>query len=178
VSVNWTLGTVTGEDSFDVKISAGGQPAQVTRNDKPSVWTGLGAATWTATVTYKKTGCTDKVKTQNFTISGGGSGFASTVMPVLVSYGCAGCHISSHSTGLNLSGTASSVHGELTSESPWSDCVGGSSGRVKAGDAANSVLYRRLLGTCGARMPFGGSPIASGDLTKVESWINAGALND
>jgi hypothetical protein len=45
--------------------------------------------------------------------------------------------------------------------------------RVIPGDAAHSVLIKKLRGTAGARMPQGGPALAEGDIQKVEAWINA-----
>lgn len=47
-------------------------------------------------------------------------------------------------------------------------------------DAANSYLVKKLEGTAGAgsRMPVGGSPLDSIDMTNIKNWINQGAANN
>ncbi len=50
--------------------------------------------------------------------------------------------------------------------------------RVKPSDAANSALYRRLEGTCGNRMPLGGTPLPQAERDLIRDWINQGALNN
>jgi hypothetical protein len=59
----------------------------------------------------------------------------------------------------------------------------GSSGetRVVAGNASQSLLFQKVSEAnppCGAQMPLGGPSLSSAQVTLVEDWINAGALND
>lgn len=59
----------------------------------------------------------------------------------------------------------------------------GSSGetRVVAGNASQSLLFQKVSEAnppCGSQMPFGGPPLSSAQMTLIEEWINAGALND
>ncbi|HEU4534183.1 MAG TPA: hypothetical protein VFS00_08695, partial [Polyangiaceae bacterium] len=47
-----------------------------------------------------------------------------------------------------------------------------------AGDAANSLLYKKLAlddSGCGARMPQGGAPLSQEQIDAVKQWIDAGA---
>lgn len=50
--------------------------------------------------------------------------------------------------------------------------------RVKPSDAANSVLYRRLEGTCGNQMPLGLTPLPQAERDLIRDWINQGAANN
>jgi hypothetical protein len=55
--------------------------------------------------------------------------------------------------------------------------------RVKPGDAANSVLYLKILGDARvggtqARMPAGLGPMPIAEVNAIRDWINAGALPD
>jgi len=59
----------------------------------------------------------------------------------------------------------------------------GSSGetRVVAGNASRSLLFQKVSEAnppCGSQMPFGGPPLSSAQMTLIEAWIDAGALND
>jgi hypothetical protein len=78
-----------------------------------------------------------------------------------------------------------------TQASAYSSLVGvkasgpgcGSSGltRVVPGSASTSLLYEKVsqsTPSCGSQMPFGGTPLSSGDQGLIASWINAGAKND
>jgi hypothetical protein len=59
----------------------------------------------------------------------------------------------------------------------------GSSGdtRVVPGSASQSLLFQKVSEAsppCGSQMPLGGPPLSSSQITLIENWINAGALND
>jgi hypothetical protein len=59
----------------------------------------------------------------------------------------------------------------------------GSSGdtRVVPGNASQSLLFEKVSDAtppCGSQMPLGGPPLSSAQVTLIEDWINAGALND
>lgn len=59
----------------------------------------------------------------------------------------------------------------------------GSSGetRVVAGNASKSLVFQKVSEAnppCGSQMPFGEPPLSSTQMTLIEEWINAGALND
>jgi hypothetical protein len=59
----------------------------------------------------------------------------------------------------------------------------GSSGdiRVVPGNASQSLLFEKVSEAtppCGSQMPLGGPFLSSAQVTLIEDWINAGALND
>ena len=59
---------------------------------------------------------------------------------------------------------------------------GGMGTRVVAGNAANSILFKKIdpaqPAPCGAKMPLGLPPLTAAQTAEIESWINGGALND
>lgn len=58
------------------------------------------------------------------------------------------------------------------------ECVGMGT-RVVAGHADMSVLYHKVtMPTCGGQMPLQEAPLSSDQTTDIESWINAGAMDD
>lgn len=52
--------------------------------------------------------------------------------------------------------------------------------RVIEGDAAASVLYRKVSGEnlCGPRMPLGRDPLPQEEIDRIRTWIDDGARND
>jgi hypothetical protein len=53
--------------------------------------------------------------------------------------------------------------------------------RVVAENASQSLLFQKVSEAnppCGSQMPLGGPPLSSAQMTLIEDWINAGALND
>ena len=78
--------------------------------------------------------------------------------------GCTGCH--GGSGGLSLSGSASTVHGNLSS-------------RIVAGDHASSRLWQKLSGTtAGTRMPKNGGTFTQAQQDMIATWIDEGAPNN
>jgi len=51
---------------------------------------------------------------------------------------------------------------------------------VIPGDADNSYLYKKLIGTheCGVLMPKNQGSLSDSNLTKIRTWIEEGALNN
>lgn len=53
--------------------------------------------------------------------------------------------------------------------------------RVVAGSASQSLIFQKVSQStppCGSQMPLEGPPLSSAQMTLIEEWINAGALND
>lgn len=52
--------------------------------------------------------------------------------------------------------------------------------RVAPGDAANSVLYKKIIGAAGvgAIMPSGRPPLNTDERNAIQTWINNGAQNN
>jgi len=94
---------------------------------------------------------------------------------------CTSCHDStSPSGGMNL--LSGSSYSNLVGVNGTNKCGGGSQiQRVRASQPNNSLLVKKIEGTCGTRMPqnnqsyFVDNP---GHITRIRSWILAGALNN
>ena len=50
--------------------------------------------------------------------------------------------------------------------------------RVLPFNADASALVKRLEGTCGFQMPFGGTPLPTNQIQLIRDWINQGAVNN
>lgn len=112
-------------------------------------------------------GCSDSGNTSN-PVSPPPSGaisFSGFVSPTFSIYGCTSCHGGS---------------GGLTLTSYQDLMTGGNSGpAVIPGNAAGSLLIRKLLGTApGGQMPLGGTPLPSSKIDSISAWISQGALNN
>ena len=60
-------------------------------------------------------------------------------------------------------------------------CGAGGETRVVAGDASQSLLFRKISQAsppCGSQMPLGGPPLSQAQMYLIENWINDGAKND
>lgn len=89
--------------------------------------------------------------------------FDRQVHPVLAEH-CLMCHSAEkRSGGLSLATYADVLEG------------GRSGAVVKPGNAAGSLILHRLTGETAPQMPLGGTPLASGDLAVIRSWIEQGA---
>ncbi len=88
------------------------------------------------------------------------------------------CHTLGTSGGLNMNNAAlayMNLVGHATSMS--GDCGGNT--RVIPGNAAESVLYRKVSGInlCEQRMPLLGDPLSADEIELIEDWIDMGAPN-
>jgi hypothetical protein len=93
--------------------------------------------------------------------------YSSHVRPIFESYGCLGCHSGSEPSGNLILDSYSNVFD-----------TGDHKPVVVPGDT-NSVIVLKLKGTTfGARMPFGGGPMAPDDLNTIISWIKNGAVEN
>ncbi len=97
---------------------------------------------------------------------------------LVTTYHCANCH--NPSAGPTFVGANMDLRTPQSCYASWvgvpaelTDCTGI---RVIAGDAANSVLIRRLDGTCTPQMPFDGPPyMSASEIQQFKDWINQGA---
>ena len=93
---------------------------------------------------------------------------------------CSGCHTGgggSLPSSMNLSSAAATFAALVNVPSEQQPAVL----RVEPGDDGASYLVRKLEGAAGisgVRMPQGGPYLSTAQIDKVESWINAGALNN
>jgi hypothetical protein len=80
---------------------------------------------------------------------------------------------------LDLSTPAAAYTALVGKTSDSTTCAG--KVRVKAGDAAGSLLVSKLRDTtlsCGILMPAGSDPISDADLMRIVTWVNGGACNN
>lgn len=87
---------------------------------------------------------------------------------------CAPCHTQSSFGGLRMANAAAGLEALVGVGATTSACLGAD--RVVAGDAAASVLYRKVSGEslCGSPMP-PGAPLSAAQIAAVRAWIEAGA---
>jgi hypothetical protein len=90
--------------------------------------------------------------------------FATEVHPILVAR-CLGCHVGAKAAaGLSLGSRADMLKG------------GAGGPALAPGDSAKSLIVKRILGGEGvARMPFGGEPLRSDEISLIRRWIDEGA---
>jgi len=90
--------------------------------------------------------------------------------------GATGCHVTGSSGGLEMP-NADEAHMNLVGVAS-EECAGEM--RVVAGDADASVLYQAVANasSCvGERMPRGGAPLSTAEITTIRDWIEAGAMD-
>ena len=96
--------------------------------------------------------------------------FTNDVQPIF-DQSCTSCHPSSG----NLDLTSANSYTQLVDV----DASGYSGKRVIAGDADNSILFKKIdgSGAYGSNMPLGGS-LSSGQIATIKQWIEEGAKNN
>lgn len=95
---------------------------------------------------------------------------------------CSDCHVSTHSTGLDLSSKAAaytSLVGKASGAGGTSTSCQGKV-RVTPNDAKASLFWSKIdhSAGCGNTMPLAGSKLSAARVQLVADWINAGAKND
>lgn len=101
--------------------------------------------------------------------------FSANVQPIFTNR-CVnqGCHPGGSAPFPLASGPS---YANLVNVQATSSCT--SDKRVLPGNAASSVLYRKISGTtCGNQMPLGLSPLPQAEIDLIRDWINQGALNN
>lgn len=94
--------------------------------------------------------------------------FAQHIKPMFDAYCGASCHV--RGTGA-LGGLSTSSYAGLI--------LGGNSGpAVVPGDAANSLLIKRLRGQIMPQMPQGDEPFTSTQVANIFNWIQQGAIDN
>src|SRR6478672_3619497 len=92
--------------------------------------------------------------------------FATGVHPILVAR-CLGCHVGAKAAAdLSLGSRADMLKG------------GRGGPALKPGDASGSLIYKRITGEAGARMPLGGQPLNKDEIAAIRAWIDEGAKID
>jgi hypothetical protein len=110
--------------------------------------------------------------------AGAAAKFVADVAPILKEK-CSGCHGNQYET-------AAMAYTRLTGTASMGPCA--NEKRMEPGNAANSLVVKKIKGTagvCGVRMPLvsnagctGTACLTVDQIAKVESWINAGAMNN
>ncbi|MCU0600442.1 MAG: fibronectin type III domain-containing protein [Desulfobacterales bacterium] len=110
--------------------------------------------------------------TVSITVAPPPTSFANNIQPIFNS-SCTSCHSSGGSASfLNLQSTVS--YGNLVNKAATKS----TGTRVIPGDSANSVLYKRVIGTsAGGRMP-PGSSLSASNINLIQKWIDEGAANN
>lgn len=85
--------------------------------------------------------------------------YATSIQPIWNS-SCTSCHGSSG--GLTLTSYSSLMSNDV----------------ITPGDAANSMLVKRIKGQVGSLMPLGGPALPTATISTIENWINQGALDN
>ena len=98
---------------------------------------------------------------------------------------CVKCH---NPQGIGVSigkldmSTKAAAFMDLVGVSAMGMACGGMGTRVIAGNAGNSILFKKIDpaqgAPCGSKMPLGLTPLTEAQANEITSWINAGALND
>jgi hypothetical protein len=78
--------------------------------------------------------------------------------------------------------TKAAAFTDLVGVSAMGMLCGGMGTRVIAGNAANSILFKKVDpnqgSPCGSKMPLGLTPLTTAQANEIETWINAGAMNN
>jgi hypothetical protein len=98
---------------------------------------------------------------------------------------CVTCH---NPQGIGVSmgkldmSTQATAFMNLVGVSAMGIACGGMGTRVVAGNANGSIMFEKIdPGTpapCGSKMPLGLAPLTAAQANEIQSWINAGAMND
>ena len=119
--------------------------------------------------------CVDQV---TVSVSAPTASFASDVYPLFggSGYGCSGCHFAGHSTGLDLSGTASDV---LTNLQAATSAGNQPSLRLDLATPSTSLILEKPTNT--AAVAHGGGTyfaVGSADYNTILNWISEGACDN
>jgi hypothetical protein len=115
----------------------------------------------------------------------GTASFAGDVKPILQSRGCFAHHMTSTWNPVETLTSNADIVKFLTT-TKTEECKAGGFTFVKTGDATNSFLYQKVLGTfatacggdTGAQMPLDGPYLFDYELATIKQWIMEGANNN
>jgi hypothetical protein len=101
--------------------------------------------------------------------------FSSSIQPIFNNRCITNCHVSGGSSSflpLNSGVSRANLVNQSSTRS-------GGGTLVIPGDAANSILYKRINGTsAGIQMPQNGSPLSQDDQQLIRVWIDEGAKDN
>jgi hypothetical protein len=106
--------------------------------------------------------------------------YADIISPI-----CVQCH-NPNGIGVTLGhldmSTKATAFADLVGVAAMGSACGGMGTRVVAGNANNSILFKKVDPTqgspCGSKMPLGLTPLTEAQAGEIEGWINAGAMNN
>jgi hypothetical protein len=98
---------------------------------------------------------------------------------------CVQCH-NPQGIGVSLGhldmSTKAVAFNDLVGVAAMGSGCGGMGTRVVAGNAGNSIMFKKIdpgqPAPCGAKMPLGLTPLTTAQADEIQSWINAGAMNN
>jgi hypothetical protein len=109
----------------------------------------------------------------------------SAVYSDIISPICVQCH---NPAGIGVTmghldmSTKAAAFSDLVGVAAAGVACGGDGTRVVAGNANDSILFKKVDpnqgSPCGSKMPLGLTPLTVAQADEIESWINAGALNN
>lgn len=117
--------------------------------------------------------CEKDETTPAFILAAKNPAIPSNLFALVTSYACAGCHYPGGPYGFQDLTTPQSCYQSWVGISAVILTCPGT--RVVKNDAANSVLIKRLEGTC-TQMPYGGPYLSASEIQQFKDWINQGAL--
>ncbi len=98
---------------------------------------------------------------------------------------CVQCH---NPQGIGVSighldmSTKAAAFKDLVGMAAMGTACGGMGTRVVAGSASTSIMFEKVDpaegSPCGSKMPLGLTPLTTAQAGEIESWINAGAMNN
>jgi len=108
------------------------------------------------------------------------------VYTTVISQKCTPCHTTPNGGGISNGkldmSTQEIAYANLVNAPAAGNACAGQGTRVVPGSAEDSLLYKKVspgeAAPCGAKMPLGGPELSKDEADAIESWINAGALDD
>lgn len=108
------------------------------------------------------------------------------VYTTIISQKCTPCHTTANGGGITIGKldmtSQATAYMNLVNAPAAGDACSGQGTRVTPGDAASSLLYKKIEpgqpAPCGAKMPLGGAELSQDEAATIESWIQAGAAED
>jgi hypothetical protein len=183
INISPNSATLTVGDSTTATINGGtapysivsvGDPAKVNATISGSTLKVRALAAGTSTVTVGDNSSPRFTTTMNVTVAAPIS-FSTQVQPIFTaSCANAGCHPGGGAPFPLLSANS---YVNLYNAQATTSCT--SDKRVLPGNAAASVLYKKISGsTCGDRMPLGRAQLSQAEIDLIRDWINQGARNN
>jgi hypothetical protein len=184
LSVSQTSVTLVQGDSITLTISGGTAPYSLASQGNSAVTQSSvsgnslkirAVGTGTSAVVAQDNSSPAQQVAVNVTVTSVPVSFGNDVQPIFTN-SCvnAGCHPGG---GAPFSLAAGQSYADMVNVQATAGCT--TEKRVLPGNAASSVLYKRVSGSsCGSQMPFGAPALSAADIQRIADWINQGALNN